>query len=87
MSDYIDGELSPGSGADWRRTRVSAQSAVRSGDRLTVLVWELRELGRDRARRPSVTAGVIERLGTEPIPPDAGGPPPHLQWTQPKRRL
>jgi hypothetical protein len=66
MSDYVDGELSP---RERRRLEAHARLCPECGPlrrTLTVLVWELRELG--RARRPvrSVAPGVIERLRSEP---------------------
>jgi anti-sigma factor RsiW len=76
MSDYIDGELAP---RQQRRLEAHARLCPGCGRlrrSLTVLVWELRELGRVRARGNTVAGGVIERLRSEPPPGDSGGPAP-----------
>ena len=78
MSDYIDGELAP---RQQRRLEAHAQLCPDCGRlrrSLTILVWELRELGRVRSTGTTVAGGVIERLRSEPFPPDPGGPASHL---------
>jgi anti-sigma factor RsiW len=74
MSDYIDGELAP---RQQRRLEAHARLCPDCGRlrrSLTILVWELRELGRIRSSGATpVAGGVIERLRTEPFPPDPGG--------------
>jgi hypothetical protein len=78
MSDYIDGELAP---RQQRRLEAHARLCPDCGRlrrSLTVLVWELRELGRVRSSGPTVVGGVIERLRREPLPGDSGGPAPRL---------
>jgi hypothetical protein len=78
MSDYIDGELAP---RQQRRLEAHARLCPDCGPlrrSLTVLIWELRELGRIRARGATVVGGVIERLRSEPLPGDSGGPTPRL---------
>ena len=79
MSDYIDGELAP---RPQRRLEVHARLCPGCGRlrrSLTILVWELRELGRARPTGTTVTAGVIERLRSEPLPRDPGGPASQLR--------
>jgi hypothetical protein len=78
MSDYIDGELAPR-----RQRRLEAHARLcpdcgRLRRSMTVLVWELRELGRVRERGNTVAGGVIERLRSEPLPGDSGRPAPRL---------
>ena len=66
MSDYIDGELAP---RQRRRLEAHARLCPECGPlrrTLTVLVWELRELGRSRPTGTTVADGVIERLRGEP---------------------
>jgi hypothetical protein len=78
MSDYIDGELAP---RQERRLEAHARLCPDCGPlrrSLTVLVWELRELGRVRSRGTTVAGGVIERLRSEPLPGDSGGPAQRL---------
>ncbi len=67
VSDYLDGELSP---RQRRRLLAHAELCPDCGPMLrtlTVLLWELRELG----RQPQVTVvpGVVERLRQEPTLP------------------
>jgi anti-sigma factor RsiW len=65
MSHYVDGELSP---RQRRRLEAHARLCPECGPlkrTLTVLVWELRELGRSRPAR-SVASGVIQRIRSEP---------------------
>jgi hypothetical protein len=65
MSDYIDGELTP---RQRRRLEAHARLCPECGPlrrTLTVLVWELRELGRSRPTGTTVADGVIERLRSE----------------------
>jgi hypothetical protein len=72
-SDYIDGELSP---RQQRRLEAHASLCPECGGlrrSLTVLVWELRELGRRRSPRMTVAGGPTERLRSEPPAPDANG--------------
>jgi anti-sigma factor RsiW len=72
MSDYIDGRLSP---RPRRRLEAHARFCPDCGRlrrSLIALVWELRRLGRAR-RTGTVATAVIERLRSEPRPPDAGG--------------
>jgi len=69
MSDYIDGDLSPR-----QQRRLEAHTRLCPGcgplrRALTVLVWELRDLGRQPPSR-SVSAGIIERIRSEPLPSD-----------------
>jgi anti-sigma factor RsiW len=74
MFDYIDGDLTP---RQQRRLEAHARLCPECGPlrrALTVLVWELRELGR-RRRTSSVSAGVIERLRGERFPPESGARP------------
>jgi hypothetical protein len=74
MSDYIDGALAP---RQQRRLDAHARLCPNSGRlrrSLTVLVWELRELGRRRPTGTTVASGVIERLRSEAFPADRGGP-------------
>jgi anti-sigma factor RsiW len=78
VSDYIDGELAPR-----QQRRLEAHTRLcpdcgRLRRSLTVLVWELRELGRVRSTGTAVIGGVIERLRSEPLPGDSGGPAPRL---------
>jgi hypothetical protein len=66
MSDYIDGEFTP---RQRRRLEAHARLCPECGPlrrTLTVLVWELRELGRSRPTGTTVADGVIERLRGEP---------------------
>jgi hypothetical protein len=68
MSDYIDGELAP---RQQRRLDAHARLCPDCGRlrrSLTILVWELRELGRMRPAGPTVAGGVIARLRSEPPP-------------------
>ena len=77
MSDYIDGELAP---RQQRRLEAHARLCPDCGRlrrSLTVLVWELRELGRLRSPTMTVAGGVVERLRSEPLPSDRGGPASH----------
>jgi hypothetical protein len=79
MSDYLDGDLSS---RGQRRLEVHARLCPDCGRlrrTLTVLVWELRELGRRRPPGTTVAADVIERLRRERPPPDSGGPAARLQ--------
>ena len=65
MSDYIDGELTS---RQRRRLEAHARLCPECGPlrrTLTVLVWELRELGRSRPTGTTVADGVIERLRSE----------------------
>jgi Putative zinc-finger len=74
MSDYIDGELTP---RQQRRLEAHTRLCPDCGPfrrSLTILVWELRELGRSRPTGATVAPGVIERLRSEPPPADRGGP-------------
>jgi hypothetical protein len=67
MSDYIDGELPP---RQQRRLEAHAQLCPDCGRlrrSLTVLAWELRELGRARPLGTTVASGVIERLRTASV--------------------
>jgi anti-sigma factor RsiW len=67
MSDYIDGRLSP---RQERRLEAHARLCPECGPlrrALTVLVRELRELGRPHPSR-SVAGGVIGRIRSEPLP-------------------
>jgi hypothetical protein len=69
MSDYIDGELSP---REQRRLEAHARLCPECGPlrrSLTVLIWELRELGRAGRPRRAVAARAIERLRREAFPP------------------
>jgi anti-sigma factor RsiW len=69
MSDYIDGELSS---RQQRRLEAHARLCPECGPlrrSLTVLVWELRGLGRAGPPRRAVAARVIERLRREAFPP------------------
>jgi hypothetical protein len=78
MSDYIDGELAP---RQQRRLEAHARLCPGCGRlrrSLTILVWELRELGRVRSTGTTVAGGVIERLRSEPFPPEPGGPASRL---------
>jgi Putative zinc-finger len=79
VSDYIDGELVPHG-----RRRLDAHARLcpdcgRLRRSLTILVWELRELGRTRPTGTTVADGVIERLRGEPSPADRGGPASRLR--------
>ena len=79
MSDYIDGDLSS---RQQRRLEAHARLCPDCGRlrrSLTVLVWELRELGRRRPPGTAVAADVIEGLRSEPPPPELGGPPARLK--------
>jgi hypothetical protein len=79
MSDHVDGELSP---RQRRRLEAHARLCPQCGRlrrSLTVLAWELRELGRMRSPGMTVAGGVIERLRSEPLPPDSAGPATRLQ--------
>jgi hypothetical protein len=78
VSDYVDGELAPR-----QQRRLEAHTRLcpdcgRLRRSLTVLVWELRELGRVRSTGTVVIGGVIERLRSEPLPGDSGGPAARL---------
>jgi anti-sigma factor RsiW len=78
MSDYIDGDLSP---RRQRRLEAHTRLCPDCGPlrrTLTVLVWELRELGRRRPAR-SVAPGVIQRIRSEPPRSDPGGRPARLR--------
>jgi anti-sigma factor RsiW len=69
MSDYIDGKLSSRAR---RRLEAHARLCPECGPlrrSLTVLVWELRELGRAAPPARAVAARVIERLRREAFPP------------------
>ena len=79
VSDYIDGELSPR-----QQRRLEAHAGLcpdcgRLRRSLTILVWELRELGRRRSPGTTVAGRVIERLRNERLPPDPGGPATRLR--------
>jgi hypothetical protein len=77
MSDYVDGELAP---RQQRRLEAHARLCPDCGRlrrSLTILVWELRELGCARRIGTRVAPGVIERLRSEPPPADRG-PASHL---------
>jgi hypothetical protein len=79
ISDYIDGDLSS---RQQRRLEAHARLCPDCGRlrrSLTVLVWELRELGRKRPPGTTLAADVIERLRSDPPPPDSGGPAARLQ--------
>jgi Putative zinc-finger len=68
MSAYIDGDLPP---RQQRRLEAHARLCPDCGPlrrSLTILVWELRELGRNRPAGATVAPGVIERLRSEPPP-------------------
>jgi glycine/D-amino acid oxidase-like deaminating enzyme len=68
MSDYIDGELVP---RHERRLDAHARLCPDCGRlrrSLTIIVWELRELGRVRPTGTTVDGGVIARLRSEPPP-------------------
>jgi anti-sigma factor RsiW len=70
MSAYIDGELSR---RQRRRLEAHARHCPDCGPlrrSLTVLVSELRALGRERRPGTAVAYGVIERLRGEPLPSD-----------------
>jgi hypothetical protein len=74
ISDYIDGDLSS---RQQRRLEAHARLCPDCGRlrrSLTVLVWELRELGRRRSPGATLAADVIERLRSEPPQPESGGP-------------
>jgi hypothetical protein len=78
MSDYVDGELAQ---RQLRRLEAHARLCPDCGRlrrSFTILVGELRELGRVRSTGRTVAGGVIERLRSEPPPPDRGGPASHL---------
>lgn len=78
VSDYIDGELAP---RQQRRLEAHARLCPDCGRlrrSLTVLVWELRELGRVRSTGMTVAGGVIERLRSEPLRGDSAGTAPRL---------
>jgi hypothetical protein len=73
MSDYVDGRLT-----SRQRRRLEAHARIcpdcgRLRRSLTVLVSELRQLGRARPTWTVVTA-VIERLRSEALSSDSGGP-------------
>lgn len=77
MSDYIDSEFSP---RQQRRLEAHARLCPECGPlrrALTVLVWELRELGRHRRPSGTVAARVIERLRREPCASDSAAGPTH----------
>jgi anti-sigma factor RsiW len=72
ISDYLDGELAPR-----QRRRLEAHARLcpdcgRLRRSLTVLTWELRQLGRGRPADTTVAGRVVERLRSEPLPPDSG---------------
>jgi Putative zinc-finger len=72
ISDYLDGELAA---RQQRRLEAHARLCPDCGRlrrSLTVLAWELRELGRGRPARATLAGGVIERLRSEPLPSDSG---------------
>ena len=78
MSDYIDGDLSR---HQQRRLEAHTRLCPECGPlrrTLTVLVWELRELGRRRPAR-SVATGVIQRIRSEPPRSAPGGRPARLR--------
>jgi hypothetical protein len=73
MSDYVDGDLAPR-----LQHRLEAHARLcpdcgRLRRSLTVLVRELREVGRLHARENTVAGGVINRLRSEPNPGDSRG--------------
>ncbi|MGH2761936.1 MAG: zf-HC2 domain-containing protein [Thermoleophilaceae bacterium] len=73
IHDYVDGELSS---RQQRRLEAHARLCPRCGPMLrtlTVLVWELRELG-GRRPRSAVASGVVERLRAEAGDPGAWRP-------------
>jgi Putative zinc-finger len=74
VSDYIDGEL-----ATRQQRRLEAHARLcpdcgRLRRSLTILVWELRELGSVRSTGTRVADGVIKRLRSEPLRSDPAGP-------------
>jgi anti-sigma factor RsiW len=72
ISDYLDGELAP---RQQRRLEAHARLCPDCGRlkrSLTVLIWELRQLRRGRPTHVTVAGRVIERLRSEPSPPDSG---------------
>jgi hypothetical protein len=72
-SDYVDGRLTP---RERRRPEAHARlypDCGRLRRSLTVLVSELRQLGRARPTGTAATA-VIGRLRSEPLSSDSGGP-------------
>jgi hypothetical protein len=78
LSDYIDGVLPP---RQQRRLEAHARLCPDCGPlrrSLTLLVWELRQLGRARPRG-TVTSDVIERLRSEPLRSDSGARASH-RW-------
>lgn len=76
ISDYLDGALSPR-----QQRRLEAHAGLcpdcgRLRRSLTVLVSELRELGRRRGARATLATRVIECLRSEQLPPDSGARAP-----------
>jgi hypothetical protein len=79
MIDYIDGEFSP---REQRRLKAHARLCPECGRlrrSLTALVWELQDLGRRGSPGTTVAGLVIERLRSEPLRPDTGGPATRLR--------
>jgi anti-sigma factor RsiW len=74
VSEYLDRELS-----ERQRRRLKAHAALcpecgRMLRTLTIVLWELRELGR-RPAAVTVAPRVVERLRREPTLPQNGGGP------------